>query len=50
MFFGSALSMDAGLLAIGAYGERSDATGVDGMINGTNLSQSGAVFLRRLEP
>lgn len=50
MFFGSALSMDEGLLAIGAYGERSDATGVNGTINGNNLGQSGAVFLRRLVP
>jgi hypothetical protein len=49
--FGQSVALDAGLLAVGADSENSDATGVDNVPNSYyGASGSGAVFVRRILP
>ena len=44
-FFGSSLAFSGDTLVVGAYGERSNATGVNGNQNNSSSEKSGAVYV-----
>lgn len=50
IFYGAAIAIDNGLLTVGAFGERSDATGVNGAIGGSPLPNTGAAFVYKIAP
>jgi hypothetical protein len=43
--FGISLALDADTLAVGAFHESSDATGIDGNQSNNNVSKSGAIYV-----
>lgn len=49
-YFGAAVAFHKGALVVGAYGEDSAATGVDGDQQDDTSSASGAVYVRKIAP
>lgn len=49
-FFGSAVALTGGILAVGSNLEDSDATGIDGDQLNDAATDSGAVYLRKIAP
>jgi len=49
-YFGRAIALDSNRLAIGAFWEDSAATGVNGDQTSNAMTNSGAVYIRRLSP
>lgn len=49
-YFGVALALSGNHLAVGAFGERSNATGIDGDQANDDAPSAGAVYMRRLAP
>ena len=49
-YFGVALALSGNHLAVGAFGERSNATGIDGDQANDDAPSAGAVYVRRLAP
>ena len=48
--FGFSVALSGETLAVGASGERSNATGVDGDQTNNDASSSGAVYVRLIRP
>ena len=48
--FGSSVSLSGDTLAVGAYWEDSNATGVNGDQNDNSARSSGAVYVQRIAP